>query len=182
MGTPYLSEIKIITWNFPPKGWAFCNGQFLPINQNQALFSLLGTMYGGNGQTTFALPDLRARAAMHVGDAHSTQGEAGGSTSVTLNISQLPAHNHFVNANNTNGIAGVAGITPSATKVTAQALVSIQGGGTQEAQIYGTGAASGSMHPSTIGNTGGSQPHENRQPYLALNFCIALVGVFPSRN
>jgi microcystin-dependent protein len=181
MGTPFLSEIKIISWNFAPKGWALCNGQQLPINQNQALFSLLGTTYGGNGQTTFALPDLRARAAMHIGNGH-IQGEAGGANAVTLNISQLPAHSHFVNANNTNGIAGVAGITPSNTKVTAQALVSIQGGGTQEAQIYGTGAPSGAMHASTIGNIGGSQPHENRQPYLALNFCIALIGVFPSRN
>ncbi len=182
MGTPFLSEIKIITWNYAPKGWALCNGQLLPINQNQALFSLLGTSYGGNGQTTFALPDLRTRAAMHVGDSHNVQGEAAGTTSVTLSISQLPTHNHFVNANNTNGIAGVAGITPSNTKVTAQALVSIQGGGTQPAQIYGTGNPSGAMNPATIGNTGGSQPHENRQPYLALNFCIALIGVFPSRN
>src|SRR5688572_7630273 len=182
MGTPFLSEVKIISWNFPPKGWAFCNGQQLPINQNQALFSLLGTMYGGNGQTTFALPDLRARAPMHVGDSHSTQGEAGGSTAVTLNIQQLPSHIHFGNANNTNGTQNVAGITPTNTKVLAQAIVSIQGGGTQPAQIYGTGAPSGTMSPGTIGNTGGSQAHENRQPYLALNFCIALIGVFPSRN
>src|SRR5688500_3031974 len=105
MGTPFLSEVKIISWNFAPKGWALCNGQLLPINQNQALFSLLGTTYGGNGQTTFALPDLRTRAAMHVGDAHNVQGESAGTTSVTLSISQLPTHNHFVNANNTNGIA-----------------------------------------------------------------------------
>jgi microcystin-dependent protein len=181
MGTPYLSEIKIVSFNFAPKGWALCNGQFLPINQNQALFSLLGTTYGGNGQTTFALPDLRGRAAMHIGGGH-IQGEAGGQIAHTLTIAELPAHNHFANANNTNGLANVAGITPSNTKVTAQALVSIQGGGTQEAQIYGTGAVSGAMHPATIGNTGGSQPHENRQPYLALNFCIALIGVFPSRN
>lgn len=181
MGTPFLSEIKIITWNFAPKGWAFCNGQFLPINQNQALFSLLGTTYGGNGQTTFALPDLRGRVSMHIGGGH-IQGENGGELAHTLSIAELPAHNHFANANSTDGIAGVAGITPGSTKVTAQALVSIQGGGTQPAQIYGTGATSGVMHPSTIGNTGGSQTHENRQPLLTLNFIIALQGIFPSRN
>ena len=181
MGTPFLSEIKIITWNFAPKGWALCNGQQLPINQNQALFSLLGTTYGGNGQTTFALPDLRARAAMHFGNGHN-QGESAGSTAVTVNIQQLPSHIHFGNASNTNGTANVSGITPANTKFLAQALVSIQGGGTTEAQIYGTGALTAPMNPATIGNTGGSQPHENRQPYLALNFCIALIGVFPSRN
>src|SRR5687767_10945465 len=152
MGTPFLSEIKIITWNFAPKGWALCNGQQLPINQNQALFSLLGTMYGGNGQTTFALPDLRGRVPIHVGGGH-TQGEAAGSTSVTLNISQMPQHIHFGNANNTNGTQNLAGITPTNTKFLAQAIVSIQGGGTQPAQIYGTGAPSGTMNPATIGNT-----------------------------
>src|SRR5688500_3827057 len=125
MGTPFLSEIKIVSFSFAPKGWALCNGQFLPINQNQALFSLLGTMYGGNGQTTFALPDLRGRVAMHVGDGHNVQGEAGGTNAVTLNISQLPQHIHFGNASATNGTANIAGITPSATKVIAQALVSL---------------------------------------------------------
>ena len=107
MSKPFLAEIKIISWNFAPKGWAFCNGQFLPINQNQALFSMLGTMYGGNGQTTFALPDLRGRAALHVGGGF-TQGQAGGQEFHTVTSQEMPAHNHFVNANNTAGPSNVA--------------------------------------------------------------------------
>src|SRR6187399_610103 len=102
MSQPFMGEIKIISWNFPPKGWAFCNGQFLPINQNQALFSLLGTTYGGNGQTTFALPDLRAKVPIHQGSGH-TLGETAGTSSVTVNIQQMPAHNHVANATNNNG-------------------------------------------------------------------------------
>src|SRR5687768_3763944 len=124
MGTPFLSEIKIISWNFAPKGWAMCNGQQLPINQNQALFSLLGTTYGGNGQTTFALPDLRGRVAMHIGNGHN-QGEAAGQISHTVTQSEMPSHIHFGNASNTNGTANVAGITPASNKVLAQALVSL---------------------------------------------------------
>ena len=102
MSTPFLAEIKIISWNFPPKGWAFCNGQFLPINQNQALFSMLGTMYGGNGQTTFALPDFRGRAPLHVGGGF-TQGQAGGQEFHTVTSQEMPAHNHFVNATTNTG-------------------------------------------------------------------------------
>ena len=181
MAEPFLSEIRMMSFNFAPKGWAQCNGQFLPINQNQALFSLLGTTYGGNGQTTFALPDLRGRTPIHFG-AGFTLGQAGGQEAHTITISEMPGHIHFVRANNTNGIAGVPGLTPESTKSVAQALVSLQGGGTTSAQIYGTGSPTTAMHPATIGNTGGSQPHINMMPYLTISFCIALQGIFPSRN
>ncbi len=165
MGTPYLSEVKIVSFNFPPKGWAACNGQFLPINQNQALFSLLGTMYGGNGQTTFALPDLRGRAPVHVG-AGFTQGQVGGQTAHTVTISELPAHNHFVQSQ-----PGLGGQLPVAGAFLAQA-----------SNVYRTFDNLTSLQPATITNAGGSQPHVNMQPYLVLNYVIALTGVFPSRN
>ena len=181
MSEPFLSEIKIMSFNFPPKGWALCNGQFLPINQNQALFALLGTTYGGNGQTTFQLPNLRGRVPIHMGSGH-TLGEAAGTTSVTINISQLPAHNHFAMGLNQNGTSNIAGITPANTKAVSQALVSLQAGGTTPAQMYGTGGPDRTMAPSTITNVGGSQPHNNMMPYLTLSFCIALQGIFPSQN
>ena len=166
MGTPYLSEVKILSFNFPPKGWAACNGQFLPINQNQALFSLLGTMYGGNGQTTFALPDLRGRAPIHMSNDF-IEGQAGGQEVHTLTMSEMPSHNHFVNASST------------ATGGNNAPLNRFLGGGNN---VYNSQAPSTTMSPSTISNTGGSQPHDNRQPYLVVNYVIALVGVFPSRN
>jgi microcystin-dependent protein len=181
MGTPFMGELKIIAFNFSPKGWALANGQFLPINQNQALFSLFGTMYGGNGQTTFALPDLRGRTPIHMGPGF-TEGQAGGQEAHTITMSEMPAHNHFMSANDSNGIAGVAGITPDNTKAVSRALVSLQGGSTAPAQLYGTGAAASTLHPATITNIGGSQPHENRQPFLVLEVCVALQGVFPSQN
>lgn len=165
MSTPFLGEIKIISWNFAPKGWAFCNGQFLPINQNQALFSILGTTYGGNGQTTFALPDFRGRVPIHQGDGFVT-GQAGGQEFHTVTMSEMPAHNHFVNANNNPGTTN-----DPLNNYLANSNVS----------PYRT-VASTTMHPGEITNVGGSQPHENRQPYLVLNFIIALVGIFPSRN
>ncbi|QAY77375.1 phage tail protein [Sphingosinicella sp. BN140058] len=182
MAEPFLAEVRIFSFNFPPKGWAFCNGQLLPINQNQALFALLGTAYGGNGQTNFALPNLQGRAALHYVDSPYTIGTNGGETFHTLTISEMPQHNHTMSALPGTGSADISGITPGATKAPAQALVSLQGGGTNQAQLYGTGAIDGAMAPSTITNSGGSQPHENRQPYLALNFCIALQGIFPSQN
>lgn len=181
MAEPFLSELRLMSFNFPPKGWAFCNGQLLPINQNQALFSLMGTTYGGNGQTNFALPDLRGRCAIHLGNGF-TQGQAGGTENHTLTMSEMPGHNHIASGNNTNGIAGVAGITPDITKSVAQGLVSQSGGVTAPAELYGTGATDRAMSADTIGNTGGSQPHNNRQPYLGLNWCIALQGIFPSPN
>jgi microcystin-dependent protein len=166
MGTPFMSEIKIVGFNYAPKGWAECNGQFLPINQNQALFSLLGTMYGGNGQTTFALPDFRGRVPIHVGSGF-IQGQAGGQEFHTITQSEMPAHNHFVQATNAQGnnddMTGNLFATSNAAKF----------GGVQNLTT---------LQPSTITNTGGSQPHENRQPFLVLNFIIALQGVFPSHN
>jgi microcystin-dependent protein len=181
--TPYLGEIDIVSFGFAPKGWAQCNGQFLPINQNQALFSLFGTTYGGNGQTTFQLPDFRGRLAAHINGAGGfTQGQRVGEQAHTIIMSEMPAHNHLVFANNTDGIAGVPGITPASNKSVAQGLVSLQGGGTTPAQLYGTGNPDRVMQAATIGNTGGSQPHENRQPYLTLCFITALIGIFPSRN
>jgi microcystin-dependent protein len=179
MSEPFLSEIKLVSFNFAPKGWAMCNGQFLPINQNQALFSLLGTTYGGNGQTTFALPNLRGRLPMHMSSSH-TLGEAAGSSGVTLNVQQLPAHNHTLSAH--NAAPGVVnGNLGAATKVFAQGLAIVTGGN-QPVNIYGTGTMNQGMSSASITNTGGSQAHNNLMPYLVLNFVIALQGIFPSRN
>jgi len=166
MSQPFLGEVKIISWNFAPKGWALCNGQFLPINQNQALFSLLGTMYGGNGQTTFALPDLRGRVPIHMG-AGFTEGQAGGQEFHTVTASETPAHNHFITAsNNTTGtVGGPSGNVLAGSNITA----------------YRANADS-TLNPAEVTNFGGSQPHENRQPFLVLNMIIALIGIFPSRN
>ena len=166
MSEPFLSEIKIVSFNFPPKGWALCNGQLLPINQNQALFALLGTTYGGNGQTNFALPNLRGRVPIHIGNGH-TLGEAAGSTAVTVNIQQLPAHTHPVAVNKGVGAA----TNPNGTMI-AKA----------PANTYGPVGQLVTMSPNAVTNTGGSQPHNNMMPYLVLNFIIALQGIFPSRN
>ncbi len=155
-----------MSFNFPPKGWALCNGQLLPINQNQALFSLLGTTYGGNGQTTFALPNLRGRVPIHMGNGH-TLGEAAGSTSVTVNIQQLPTHTHAVNVDNNAGTE----ISPT-NKILAK----------NPANGYGMPASFVAMRPEAVTSVGGSQPHNNMMPYLTLNFCIALQGLFPSVN
>ncbi len=166
MAEPFLSEIRIMSFNFPPKGWAFCNGQFLPIAQNQALFSLLGTTFGGNGQTTFALPDLRARVPIHAGGGH-TLGERGGEPAHTLSIAELPTHTHVLNASPT------AGNDPNpAGKVLGSPLN----------LSYGSAASLVAMAPSSIANVGGSQAHLNLQPFLTLNFSIALQGIFPSPN
>jgi len=165
MSTPFLSEIKIVSFNFAPKGWALCNGQLLPINQNQALFSLLGTTYGGNGQTTFALPNLQGRIPNHIGDGF-TLGEQGGETAHTLNLGELPAHTHTPNGNKTN------------PGTSASAAGNLWGFVTSE---YATTSDS-AMNPAGIGNTGGNQPHLNMSPYLVLNFIIALQGIFPSQN
>lgn len=167
MGTPFLAEVKIISWNFAPQGWAFCNGQLLPINQNQALFSIMGTSYGGNGQTTFALPDLRGRAALHRGSQNSTPGTKGGQEFHTLTQSEMPAHNHIAQASNTDGDIQV----PTGNVLAASA-----------AKMYTAANNLTTLSPASITNVGQSQPHENRQPFLVLNFIIALIGIFPSRN
>jgi microcystin-dependent protein len=184
MSTPYLSEIKIMSFNFPPKGWAFCNGQQLPINQNQALFALLGTRYGGNGQTVFALPDLRGRIPIHFSNGHNL-GEAAGSTSVTITQQTMPTHTHAM----MGGTAAVAATTansipgaPGTNKNLAASIASVQGGGTSPVQIYGSPVNLTAMSPSAVTSVGGSQPHNNMMPYLVLNFCIALQGIFPSQN
>jgi microcystin-dependent protein len=165
MSEPFLSEIKIVSFNFPPKGWAFANGQFLPINQNQALFALLGTTYGGNGQTTFALPNLKGRVPIHFGGAH-TLGEAAGSSAVTINIQQLPTHIHALQVTNANG----------ATSNPAGAFLGAVNSG------YGPATSLTTLAPQTVSSVGGSQAHNNMMPYLVLNFIIALQGIFPSRN
>ena len=167
MAEPFLSEIRIMSFNFAPKGWAQCNGQLLPINQNQALFSLLGTTYGGNGQTTFGLPDLRGRVPIHMGSGH-TLGELGGEQAHTLSISELPTHTHTATATSNNG--GV--IIPTGN---------LLAGGTPQ-EYHAPDANLAAMNAGTLANTGGSQPHENMQPYLTLTFCIALQGIFPSQN
>jgi microcystin-dependent protein len=162
---PFLSEIRIMSFNFAPKGWALCNGQFLPINQNQALFSLLGTTYGGNGQTTFALPDLRGQVPIHVGGGF-TLGQKAGTESETINIQQLPLHLHPLNALDASGTLG-----GPANNL----LAKFNNGYTSPGNLA---ALSGE----TVTNTGGSQPHSNMQPFLVLTFCIALQGIFPSPN
>lgn len=163
MATPFLAEIKLISWNFPPKGWAFCNGQILPINQNQALFALLGTTYGGDGRVTFALPDLRGRTPIHFGS--HTLGERAGQTAHTLTIQELPAHTHAPSASSN---------APS------------QGAPTNNFWAANAGAYAANfdsaMNNTIIQPVGGSQPHENMPPYLVINFVIALQGIFPSQN
>jgi microcystin-dependent protein len=157
-----------MSFNFAPKGWAECNGQFLPINQNQALFSLLGTMYGGNGQTTFALPDLRGRAPIHIGSGF-TEGQAGGQEAHTLTISEMPQHLHPLQANLLPNPADLAPPSPNLL-------------GSLTTPIYKAASSLTTLLPATISNVGGSQPHPNMQPYLVLNICMALQGVFPSQN
>lgn len=179
MTVPFLAEIRIMAFNFPPKGWATCDGQLLPINQNQGLFSLLGTTYGGDGRVNFGLPDLRARIPINQGAGH-TLGERAGENAHTLNIGELSGHNHTVNAIQAAAGSGAGGHTPTTTKYLAQA--SAIGGTTTDVSLYGTGNPAQSFDPSSINSTGGNQPHENRQPYLGLNFCIALQGIFPSQT
>ncbi len=169
MSTPFLSELKMVSFGFAPKGWTMCNGQLLPINQNQALFSLLGTTYGGNGQTTFGLPDLRGRVPMHSGSGH-TLGERGGVESTTLLITQLPQHNHLISA---------ATVAEDATKPSGNLMATTSGNLTIYTTKHTIGVA---MDPAIMPNMGGSQPHENRQPFLTLNWVIALQGIFPSQN
>ncbi len=165
MSEPFLGEIKIISWNFPPKGWAFCNGTLLPIQQNQALFSVLGTTFGGDGRTTFGLPNLQGRTPMHVGNG-IVLGEMGGETTHTLNIGEMPAHIHTVNGTKTTGDSPV----PS---------LNYLGGA---ANMYGALANATTLQSGTISVVGGGQAHQNMAPYLVLNFIIALQGIFPSQN
>jgi microcystin-dependent protein len=157
-----------MSFSFAPKGWATCDGQLLPINQNQALFSLLGTTYGGDGRVNFALPDLRARTPIHVGNTH-TLGERGGEQAHTLSISEVPTHTHSANAANVAPTAG----NPSNARMLSQSA---------GANLYGGASNLNTMAPQAIANVGSSQAHQNTQPYLTLTFCIALTGIFPSQN
>lgn len=165
MAEPFLGEIRIMSFVFAPRGWALCNGQLLPINQNQALFALLGTMYGGNGQTNFALPNLQGSVPMHVGGGF-TQGQRGGEQAHTLTIAELPTHVHTAQASPSNAT------TPIASNNFLGAANN----------LYNTATALTALNPATVTNTGGSQAHQNMQPYLTLSFCIALQGIFPSQN
>jgi microcystin-dependent protein len=183
MAEPFLSEIRMMSFGFAPQGWAQCNGQLLPINQNQALFSLLGTTYGGNGQTNFALPDLRGRVSIHMGNSHNL-GERAGEESHTLVVTELASHFHTMSAKAQDAPKTAAGNvpTPAGTKALAQGLASEGTNAPVSVSIYGTGAPGAVLAPATIGNSGGSQPHPNQQPYLTINFCIALQGIFPSQT
>jgi microcystin-dependent protein len=173
MATPYLGEVRAFGFNFAPVGWAMCNGQALPIAQNQALFALLGTTYGGDGVSTFALPDLRGRVSMHFG-AGFTQGQKAGEETHTLIANELPAHTHLVNAVASAGTANVPGNTMHLASGVSSST------GNPVANIYASPGSAAAMAP--LNATGGSQPHENRMPFLVLNCCIALQGIFPSQN
>jgi len=162
MAEPFLAEIRLMSFNFAPKGWALCNGQTLPINQNQALFSLLGTIYGGNGQTTFALPNLQGRVPVHQGSSF-TLGQRGGDEAHTITQQEVTTHNHVVNVSNANASVGPVGNYFAAANL-----------------AYHPAPANTNLAPSSITNTGGSQAHNNMQPYLAITFAIALQGIFPS--
>lgn len=166
MSTPFLSEIRILSFNFPPKGWAFCNGQVLPIAQNTALFSLLGTTYGGNGTTNFNLPDLRTRSPKHVGTGFIL-GQPGGTAGHTLSSTEMPAHSHVPQASNdaTSQRTPVGNVWANSDQLP-----------------YASGAATVTLQTNSIGLLPGSTPHNNEQPYLVLNFSIALQGIYPSRS
>ena len=166
MSDPYIGEIKLCSFNFPPRGWAFCNGQLLPIAQNQALFALLGTMYGGNGVTTFALPNLQGRMPIHQSAQHPV-GATGGEASHVLTQQEMPTHVHLA-AGRTE--PGSPGTSPAGAVWAAGARAAFTAAPTQV------------MAPGAVGNVGGNQPHENQAPYLVLNFIIALAGIFPSRS
>ena len=188
MYDPFLSEIALFSFNFAPKGWATCSGQLLPINQNQALFALLGTTYGGNGQTTFALPDLRGRVPLDFGQGAGssyTLGQTGGAETVTLIPQQLPSHVHPIDPNTLTATAkcnsGVANQRGPAAGVPAMEAAGVTA--TYSSAAPDANMRSGGVSPAmTATVAGGSQPHENRQQYLALTYCIALQGIFPSQN
>lgn len=165
MSEPFLAEVRIVGFNFAPRGWAFCDGQILPINQNQSLYSLLGTTYGGDGRTSFALPDLRGRVPIHVGNGHR-EGQKSGEETHTLAANEMPNHDHVAQASNS------AGNTPiPAANLLARAN-----------NLYRPASRLTQLRSGTVTNVGGGQAHENMMPYIALNFCIALQGLFPSRN
>jgi microcystin-dependent protein len=166
MAEPFLSEIRIMSFGFPPKGWALCDGQLLPINQNQALFSLLGTTYGGDGRVNFGLPNLQGRVPIHMGSGH-TLGERGGEQGHTLSISEIPTHTHTLQASSSEG---------DTSNNNGTALANPRG------PIYTDAENLTTLNAGTVTNVGGSQAHLNMQPFLTLNFSIALQGIFPSQT
>lgn len=182
MSTPFMAQIEIFSFNFAPKGWALCNGQLLPIAQNQALFSLLGTTYGGDGRVNFALPDLRSRVPTSMGSngqSSMTLGERGGSEAVTITISTMPQHSHSLQGNIQDGTTA----TPANNTAFAKIVASASPGGPFNMGLYSNNnQINNTLWPGTIGNTGGSQAHTNIQPFLCLNFSIALQGIFPSQT
>lgn len=176
MSTPYVGEIRMFAGNFAPAGWAFCNGALLPISENDTLFVLIGTTYGGDGQETFALPDLQGRFPIHMGTGAglgSTRiiGERAGTETETLTVQQIPSHTHPVLAS-----------TSGATGSPANALMATATSSATGLQVYSTNAVTTNLHPSSVTASGGNQPHENMQPYLCINFIISLFGIFPSQT
>ncbi|MDQ3914907.1 MAG: tail fiber protein [Actinomycetota bacterium] len=171
MADPFVAEIRFVGFNFAPKGWAFCNGQLLPISQNTALFSLLGTYYGGDGKSTFALPDLRGSVPLHPDNNSYSLGQQGGSQTVTLLQSEMPVHNHLVVASTQNANQ----LAPDPTR----ALARTQGGFGYQAN---SSSSLTTMDPQSLSVTGGSLPHNNMQPALVMSFIIAMQGVFPPRG
>lgn len=173
MSEPFLAEIRIMGFNFAPRGWAFCDGQILPINQNQSLYSLLGTTYGGDGQTSFALPDFRGRTPIHTGQpaggSNHTLGQKGGEETHTLSNSEMPQHSHSINASQGMAVSN----DPTG-----------QHWGKARERIYAeyNTTSATPMHNGVISTVGGGQAHENMQPFIVMNYCIALQGLFPSRN
>ncbi len=171
MSDPFVAEVRILACNFAPTGWAFCAGQLLPLSQNTALFSLLGTTYGGNGTSTFALPNLQGNVAMHPGDGPGLSshdlGEVGGEAAHTLLVTEMPSHTHTFNAQNADGAVA----DPTSNLI-----------GNSAGLVYKNATANTNLSPSSGGFTGSSQPHNNLMPYLTLNYCIALQGVFPPRG
>lgn len=176
---PYVGEIRIFAGNFPPNGWMFCEGQALPISENEVLFQLIGTTYGGDGEETFNLPDLRGRAPLHMGAGTGLStyvlGQAGGVEQVTLTVQQIPSHNHGALATTAQGNQSV----PAATTI----LASMGPAGIAQVPCYAPpGGTQITLNANTIGGTGGNQPHENMQPFLCLDFIISLFGVFPTQT
>jgi microcystin-dependent protein len=168
MAQPYVGEIRMFAGNFAPAGWMFCEGQLLPISENETLFQLIGTTYGGDGQSTFALPDLRGRIPIHQGNGFILA-ETGGAEEITLTVNQLPAHSHPMLAT-TDAASTTA---PSSSVLLARALAAT-------ITPYGSDNPKSALHPSSVGPVGGSQPHTNFQPYLCVDFIISLFGIFPS--
>ena len=186
MSEPSLGQVEVFSFNFPPKGWTTCSGQLLSIQQNSALFALLGTTYGGNGQTNFGLPDLRGRVPVGWGQGPGLSpynlGQLGGEENHTLILNEMAQHNHPFNADTSSPATNNTNV-PSTSVVLGNTIGTVSGSANAfNLYLYASGSPGGTLDPHSIGFTGGNQPHPNIMPYLALNFCISLTGIFPSRN